>query len=200
MKGRKFLTALVTVSAGVLLLSACGGKSVYAKLNELSAKEYDEVRLKVTAVTGGETLHASYRAVTVAEGILITYTCERLNAIQTDGDGEYVLPDEAIATLSGEMLYSDGKLVRADGDPVELSPQTVSAAGLRFSVDAFTEAEITDTSFQAKVVSPAAFLRESNLVASDMRVAVEFTERALTSMTVTYNTSSGSVQMQYSFA
>ena len=189
------------ILAGALSLCACGGdKSVYAKLNELAEKDYDEVRLKVTTVTDGETLHASYRAVSVAEGISVTYSCEQFNQIGTDENGDYVLPDTAITTLQGEILVKDGKTVKVDGDEIALSPQTVTAAGLRFSADLFEGEETTDTSFRAKVNSPAAFLRESNLVASNMTVVVEYTERALTSLTITYTTQTGSVTMQYTFA
>ncbi len=190
----------MTVLAGALSLCACGGENVYAKLNELAEKDYDEVRLKVTTVTDGETLHANYRAVSVAEGISVTYSYEQFNQIGTDENGDYVLPDTAITTLQGEILVKDGKTVKVDGDEIALSPQTVTAAGLRFSADLFEEEETTDTSFQAKVNSPAAFLRESNLVASGMTVIVEYTDRALTSLTITYNTQTGSVTMQYTFA
>ncbi len=200
MKKRKFFAICTMILAGALSFSACGGKSVYAKLNELAEKDYDEVRLKVTTVTDGETLHASYRAVSVAEGISVTYSCEQFNQIVTDENGDYVLPDAAITTLQGEILVKDGKTVKVDGDTIALSPQTVTAAGLRFSADLFEEEETTDTSFRAKVNSPAAFLRESNLVASNMTVVVEYTDRALTSVTVTYNTQTGSVTMQYTFA
>ncbi|MDE5548014.1 MAG: hypothetical protein K2J30_03355 [Clostridia bacterium] len=200
MKKRIFFAICMTALAGALSLSACGGKNVYKKLNELAEKDYDEVRLKVTTETDGETLHASYRAVSVAEGITVTYSCEQLNPIGTDENGDYVLPDTAITTLQGEILVKDGKTVKVDGDDIALSPQTVTAAGLRFSADIFEDEETTDTSFKAKVNSPAAFLRESNLVASNMTVVVEYTDRALTSLMITYTTQTGSVTMQYTFA
>lgn len=159
-------------------------------LNTLLEAEMNAVTVEITTVTEGITLKAEY-AVTKDS---VVYSVEQLNKLEGDD-----IPEEYKTTLSGTATVENGTVTKIDGDAIEL-PTYDQLTG-RFSFEKGNLSEILEENgrFQAKVLSPKDFLG-TKVDAEEMRITVTYTETAITTLTLTYNTATSAVTTVYTFS
>ena len=200
---------LATILSGILttlfcVLAACSEPvapqdDVYDTLNSLFAQTKDEVTLTVGTTLGGETLNGTFTAVQEENGTHVTYSYEQLSTFEEDEIG-YIIPDSYKTTYEGTMLISDGKIVEQDGDAVDIAIEQITAAGLEFDKDYFSDIASSDGEFRANVVAPSDFL-QTEIDCSGMRVEVHYTQERIDSLMISYTSSVGAqVEFSYTFA
>lgn len=200
---KKLIAIIGMCAAFVLGLAACGGNpdqggTVYDTLNRLVAKEAETVTLTVSSTLNGETLTGSYEAKTEGDKVKVTYSFEQMNVIEKDADGNYIVPDTAKSTKEGSMVVSHGKVIEQNGAAADLTIEAVTAAGITFHEEYFSDISIKEGEFSAAVGSPAAFLGQQ-ITCTAMRVKVAYTENAISSIELSY-TASGGAQIAYRYA
>lgn len=170
---------------------------VYDTLNALVAQAKDEVTLTVGTTMDGETLNGTFTAVQEGNGTRVTYAYEQLSTFEEYEDG-YIIPDSYKTTYEGTMLIVGGKVVEQDGDVADIAIEQITAAGLEFEKDYFTDIASSDGVFRANVVAPSDFL-QTEIGCSGMSVEVHYTQESIDSITISY-TSSGGAQVEISYA
>lgn len=196
------LSGILMASFGVL--AACSEPvtpqdDVYDTLNSLFAQTKDEVTLTIDTTLDGETLNGTFTAVQEGNGTRVTYSYEQLSTFEEDEDG-YIIPDSYKTTYEGTMLISDGKIVEQDGDAADIAIEQITAAGLEFEKDYFTDVTLSDGVFRANVIAPSDFL-QTEIDCSGMRVEVHYTQESIDLLTISYTTSVGAqVEFSYTFA
>lgn len=200
---KKKLIAIVGICAALALgFAGCGesdeGATVYDTLNKLVAKEVNTVTLTVSSTLNGETLTGSYEAKTDGDKVKVTYRYEQMNVIEKDAGGNYILPDTVKSTKEGSMVVSGGKVIEQNGAAADLAIEAVTAAGLTFNEEYFSNISAKEGEFSASVASPAAFLGQQ-ITCTAMRVKVAYTEDAISSIELSY-TAYGGAQIAYRYA
>ncbi len=192
----------IAVLACVLTIAGCDTEDSvttdYDKLNELADKEYSSITLNVSTAVNGVTLAGEYVSTATDDGYQITYTYDQM-AVFGEDEGDIVIPDSYKQTLSGTAVISNGVVTSQSGDEVDLTIGQLTASGLSFDSKNFNEANTASGKFTAKVTEIDAFLGQS-VSASDMTVAVSYSETALSSLTIEYRSKNGAaVTMTYIF-
>ncbi len=155
-------------------------KTVYEVLNELAKKLPAGVRLTVTTVVDGNTLTGTYEYAAQTDGYTVTYSYEKLNAIEVSDDG-IVVPSESKSTVSGE------------------STAATAMPNIEFAESYFTDFTDTQGSVTATVTNIGAFMKDADFEGENMGITLSYTSQAITSLTVTYTTATAQVTRVYAF-
>lgn len=152
---KKTLSIIAAVCAAACCLAACDNGSQpqgYEKLNEMLQADYSEVVITVTdAVDSDLTLTSEYTVVYGGEDIMVVYTVEKLASLSLDAPAA-----DAVVTLSGSAVIRGGQIVSSEGDDVGISA-AIAERGMQFEEEYFENAQFTDGTFNADVISPNAF-------------------------------------------
>jgi len=159
-----------------------------ARLRDMS---YSEISLKVTTVTDGTELNASY----VVTEDLVEWSAEQLSLIPEDGTAA---PDEFITTLSGTATVKDGRVESISGDPFVAVTGSLTAGGFVFNEANLADYTLSDGVLEAKIISPKAFLLTDAAI-GDMTLRAEYSDNALKVITVCYKLGGSSVTARYEF-
>lgn len=165
-------------------------ENVCALLNTLLPGESTTVTLQIATLIEGVTLNARFE--TAATGG--SYSIERLNRLPAefdpDADPESFLPEGFVSTETGSYtLPNTGK---------DIPSATVLRGQFRFDSTILADAEIADGSLLASVTNPKAFLGAS-IDATEMTVAVSYSDAGILEMLLSYSTEDATVTMTYTF-
>lgn len=194
---------LVTVSVAVCAaaFTACdtkGEENVYDRLTRLSQTEYPSLKLEVSVTNGGDTLKGVYDAISQGDSINVEYSYQVMNTIEKV-DGEYVVPSEKISTKTGIVKLKDGSVTEQIGDGIDISLKALTAGGLSFKQEYFTNILDTEGFFSAEVKSASSFLGYL-ITATNMKVEAHYSSEALQTVGITYtDANSAAVTLNYSF-
>ena len=200
---------VTAVSAGSAVIKAtAGGKTAectvtvewssrYEELTAIASKEYAKATVTITTKGRYDTLTDVYEVTKLANGYKITFTKQRLALIETDGNGNLVLPAERVITEEGEREYdANWRETKRSGSNAEIPVKTLSLSGYTFDEAYFEDAQFSDNSFEAKVVDATAFVgTEFNY--DDLFVKVQ-TEDGL-SLELTYTGEAGTTSVLFHF-
>jgi hypothetical protein len=201
----KKIISVVLLLAFLMCITACGGSgnppsggnppaeaTVYEVLNTLANKSYAKVNVKIETQTEGVQLSAEY-ALTQSN---VQYKIEQLNLLPEDGSS----PDASSAyksTVSGSAAIQNGEIV-LDGASVSLPSYSELQGAFKFEESNLSGIVQESGTLEASVVSPSAFYgRTANV--QNMKVAVEYTQTALTKIVITYQASGTAVTATYAF-
>ena len=193
------ISGILTISLGALAACADSVTSqddVCDTLNSLVAQAKEEVTLTVGTTMDGETLSGTFTAVQEEDGTRVTYVYEQLSTFEKGEDG-YVIPDSYKTTYEGTMLISDGKVVEQDGDAADITIEQITAAGLEFEEEYFSDVSSSGGVFRANVAAPSDFLR-TEINCSGMSVEVRYSQDSIGSIKISY-ISSGGAQVEISY-
>lgn len=196
---KKSLLVIAAVCAAAACFSACnsscGSKDVdgvsYGDLNAKLNSGYSQIKITVLDTFDSNTsLVSEYTLKYADSNIKVSYTVERFNTdISLDG----AAVTDSVKTLTGEILYENGKVVSGDLDIAAVIPST----GLSFKEEYFENAKITDKAFNADVKDASGFMG-SSLTCTEMKVSANYLE-SFTNISITYKSSAGST-VQYTYA
>lgn len=188
---RKFAWCL----AGALLLTfaGCGGRS----LAETAKRDSSSVLLEVTVAQSGITLGHEFQAERKESAWTVSYSLERVNLVEKDENGEYVMPDSVTRRETGTLSAQVDGTVSIGEYAFPLTFFTAQCYVFRTSN--FTEREETENAFSAKVIDPTAFFgRETE--ATDVVVAATFSDNAFVTLAIGFLSPSARITLQYRFA
>ena len=204
MKKRFFAVILAgIIISAVSVLAACtdpddSTTNICSTLNSLVAQPQNQVTLTVGTTLNGEELSGTFTAVQESGGMRVTYSYEQFSTFEEGEDG-YIIPDSYITTYQGTMLISDGKVVEQDGDAADIAIERITAAGVAFDEDNFSDVAASEGSFQAKVKSPSEFL-QADVDCLEMNVYVRYTQESIVSLSIGYKSAMGAqVSIKYTF-
>ena len=169
-------------------------ESVYELLDELADEDYSRVDIDVEVETGFAKLYSNY-SVTRSS---VIYSIEKLNLLPSDGNIAD-LPTSYKTTVTGYALIENGRVVEFDGSQdVELPSYSELRGNFSFDEHNFANAYTGDGYFEADVISPTSFYG-AYVDMSALRIRVEYTNSALTEITITYRTQNATVRTVYNF-
>lgn len=196
---KKVLGLICVIVLCLLCLSACGeidlDKTACDVLNTLVAKETDNLSLTVKTTTAEDTLNSSYNVTKSNDTYTVTYSYEKLNGYE-EVDGVIVPPTEYKSTVQGSMKVKDGIIIEQDGTSANITLETLSISGLSFNKSYFTNISNQDGSFKADVVDIEGFIG-TDVNTSNMKVEVYYSVNNISSIKITYSTSTSSVELLY---
>ena len=210
---KKRIISIVLMIAIMLTFSACGdGANVnddwdddeaettptpetllYRSLNALANESYSKIKLNITTVAGDIELGAEYELTRDK----VSYSVDRLNPLPDNGfvDGS---SDEYKTKLTGTADIEDGKVVRINGEEVNIPEYDELKGKFTFRKAFFENVISEDGSFSADVISPSGFF-DFPMYAENMKVKVEYTDSGFISIKITYRTYNSSVTTVYEF-
>ena len=168
-------------------------QTVYEKLDGFAALNYQKIKLDIKTVTGDIELSASY-TLTKNE---VTYSVEQLNLLPTDGNLTGISPDYK-TVLTGTAKIVNGKVTEFGGQSVTLPSYKELKGGFSFAESNLKHTVVKNNSLTADIISPSVFYG-AEVSAENMKIEVEYTEAALSRVTVTYNTEYSTVTAVYVF-
>ena len=169
-------------------------KTVYEKLGELAAKNYQQIKLSIITVKNSDVELAAIYTLTEQS---VSYTVEQLNKLPTDGNLAGVSPDfKSVYTGSAKIV--GGEVTELDGSPVTVPSYDELKGNFNFDADNFEGVSESENMFSASVKSPSDFYG-AEVEAVNMKVKVQFTESALTKITITYHLNGAKVTTTYEF-
>ena len=195
------LSGMLFIASGTFV--ACDDFSdthddIYNTLNSLVAQPQSQVALTISTILNGEKLNGTFTAVQEDDGIRVTYAYEQLSTFE-DGEDGYIIPDSYITTYQGTVLIAEGKVVEQNGDAADIAIEQITAAGLEFEKDYFSNVIAQEGFFQAKVISPSDFL-QTEISCTEMRVEACYMQESIDLLTISYTSSSGAqVVLSYTF-
>ena len=166
----------------------------YAKIEELYALVGNKVDISVKTESLGVTLNATY----AIGGDTVTYSVETLNMLPSDGNIEN-LPESMISTITGAAhINENGELVD-DGDGTVALPEGTTVAGVMdFSEGNFKDGKRSPYGFEGEVASVKDFLG-ADVDVDSMYAKVDYTDAAISSITLTYTRGNATVTITYTF-
>ena len=201
---KKSIIAIIAVGAACAAAAGLGGckscdgdkpVSGYGKLQGLLSKNYSQIVLTVTDKFDEDTsLVSKYTLAYGDSDVTVTYSIEEFSSLSIDS------ADAQFKTVkNGSAVIKDGVVVQITGDSAELpSTEVISAGGMTFNEEYFSEASISDVAFKANVINPSGFFGR-DVVCSDMKINAVFGD-FLAEMEITYKAKSGqSVEYVYEF-
>jgi hypothetical protein len=169
-------------------------ESVYEVLTRLTKEKYSRVSIYVTTNTGGLNLTAKY----YVSANLVEYEIEQLNKLPEDGNLEGASSSYK-STFKGKAEIKNGQVVRLDGESVALPDSGHLKGAFNFTESNFKNVNTSAKgTFKADVVSPSKFMG-TNTDAKNMKVVVEYSDTALKTITITYDTDYSNVKLSYKF-
>ena len=200
---KKLIILLITLSMLLACITSCSesdpsdgtvSNAVYDLLNELSDKDYSNIKIDIAITTNFVTLYSSY----VLTQNLVVYSIDKLNTLQSDLKPTD-LPSSYKTTLTGHAMIQNGQVIELDGNSDTSLPSYDELKGsFNFDKDNFTNATADTNCFEADVLSPSKFYG-TYVDTSNLKVKVEYTETSLTKITLSYNTGNAEVQTVYTF-
>ena len=194
MKSKKHIPVVLTVCAAAAVFVGCAtdDNSKYDELNAKLDLNYSQIVLKVTNTYDDETVLTDEYTMKFVEGVVtINYSVERFAEVSLDSAATEK------TTIEGKAVVMGGKITYVRGEEVPLDA-VMAGTGLNFKKDYFANAELTDASLKADVITPDGFMG-SSLSCSDMKVNASFGD-AFSAITITYKAQSGqNVEYLYTF-
>ena len=191
----KRLISSVIILALLMNFVACASpqETVYDKLNKFSKQSYSEIKLDVTTVTDGAELTAHY----TLTADKVEYSVEQFSLLPTDGQigdasESYKFVTEGTATVEGNKIVSD------NGEDVDIPAYNELKGGFDFKASYFTNIKNYTGKFSADVLSVSLFFGVSKDI-SNVKLVVEYSETALESIVISYETANSTVTSVYSF-
>ena len=168
-------------------------KTVYEILQELSQKQYSQVKLNIKTQMDDIELNASY----ILKNTDVTYSVEQLNLLPPDGDLTNVSPDYKV-TLSGTATIKNGKVDKVNGDAVDIPSYNELKGSFNFAESNFKNVKTENGKLTADVSSVSGFMGTvKNL--SNMKIVVTYNDTALQKLEITYKTTNSTVTTVYEF-
>lgn len=167
-------------------------KTVYEVLNDLAAKQRDQVTLTVVTTVGEDTLTSTYNATVADSATKVEYSVQSLAKLTADG-----ATTARIETKSGSYVVKDGKVVQQNGQNCDIALDNVTLGKINFDKVYFKDVQNVEGKFAAKVVDADGFVGNKNATA--MTVEVAYTKDAISSLKITYTLSNAAVTMTYTF-
>ncbi len=167
--------------------------TVYDKIEAFADIDYQEIKLAITTDTAGIQLSANY---TLTQND-VSYIVEKLNLLPPNGDITSVPPEYKNVHM-GYAKIVDGKVTELDGEEVTLPSYDELKGNFNFDESNFKNVSTQDGFLSADVISPSSFYGFTVDI-QDMSVSVEYTETALSKITINYKTEYSNVAIAYVF-
>lgn len=166
----------------------------YDVLNELMEDIGNNFTVKVRSENRGAVLNAEY----VITEDKITYTVESLAMLPEDGDISK-LPVSMVESRSGEAIRGEnGDILDDDNNAVVLPEGDTVKGNIRFDEGFFRNGKRSPSGFEGDVISVSSFLGVKMSVDS-MKVRVDYTDSAITSIVLYYVKDGANVTVTYEF-
>lgn len=205
---KKVIFILVIVALLTISLTACNlipGKDadVYSTLNEMASKEYTNINLAVETSYQGVVLLNTYTIINSSNSTMVTYKTQSLATIETDKDGNFVVPEDMIVTKEGNAVIKGGQVVEQSGSPADVPVKSLSTLKLDFNEVYFNNpygyTENEQQVFKADVTNAKAFTSNAEFDGKDMTVEVRYGEQ-LEKVTINYTSQNGAtIKVTYTF-
>lgn len=166
---------------------------IYEKLDDFADINYQQINLDVITVTGGVQLSANY---TLTQSDVI-YSVEQLNILPSDGDFTGT-STECKTTHTGSAKIVEGKITEMNNKGITLPSYDELKGNFNFDESNLKNVVTLGNSLSADVILPSNFYG-SEVNVQNMKINVEYTETALSKITITYQTTHSTVTTTYEF-
>lgn len=192
---------VVILTLAVICLASCKDESA-EKLREINAAlrmDYSEINLNISTLSDNANLSANYIIAKNNGETEVSYEVDRLNEFNVDDDNVFS-PVEFMTHLTGTAVVRNDTIVSIDGDVIDES-MIVDVANVRMELrlSYFGKISVTDNGITTRVINPQGFLNNDDFSCDFMTLKVIMAGKALSHITITYESGDKLVTMNYSF-
>ncbi len=180
-----FALVMVCVMVSLVACTKDQPADIYETLNGLLDKEYNSMTVSIETTQSMGTLTNTYAVSKVDNGTKVEYTCQQFAEFGED----YTVPANRIESKTGYVVYSNGNVVESSGDAVSVTLPQAAVINIDLNKDNLTDVQQGEGTFTASVVDPSALLQGAT-GCSDMTITVNYTNDGITSVVISYTTSS----------
>ncbi len=205
MKNIRRISIIIIAISLLLGLCACNilpqtQANVYDDINDMLDKDYSTIALSITSTTDDATLTSSFNTIFKENRQSVTYSVQQFGKFEVN-DGVITPPSSYIVTKSGMIALENGKVVDRQGDEIDVDVSALSSALFSFKKEYFANVTSSNSSFSADVTNAKAFMSNSALNVSDMKVSVGISGDKIASIIITYTSENdASIKMHYTFS
>ena len=207
MKKIKYVFILLLIGMLTFAFAACKdknndeegkvGDNAYGAINDLIGKVSCPFTITSKTTADGDTFNGTY-VVTESNGVVsVAYSYEELSTFETV-NGELVAPPDYKRTATGSVKIKDGKVIELSGEEANLSAEAFNLSSIVLSEDKLSEVTVGDGEFSAKITSLKA-VTGIDVSAESATIDIKYTEEKITSLTLSYSTSSCQTEIKYAF-
>ena len=186
----KKIICVITLLVLVFSLASCESNPIFATLTSLANKPSAMVKLDITTSIDGEKLNSSY---TITE-LYVNYKIESLSSITLGENGDFIV------TKSGKAIIENGEIKSINGENLSGIPEYSTLVGkFTFKENNFANILVDTNSFSADIIDLSKFLgTETDGKAG--KVSIEFSEKRINKITLSYTENGAFVSAIYEFS
>lgn len=180
---KKIIIAFVLIFSIVLCLSSCDepaqtdNEAEMNNLNAMAAIDYSVYSIEINVKsTFGNEVTEKYSVIDVNDSKTVRYHIERLNSFAVNGD-TVTVPDEYKTVSSGTLEASESNNAKYALPTFNFSSETISVNTI-YDEDGIRVLE-------GSIISPVGFIG-SDINGTNIQVSVQFTEKYLEKIVITY--------------
>lgn len=194
---KTIIVAMILVLLLSLLCGCTNNTANFQQLNTLTSQSYQQIVISIVSKLDVE-LTTTMIVTNEADKTKVQYTYQQLSTFEGDST-----PSSFITTQSGNIVIQGGKIVEQNGQPADESYIALATNGFLFSPSYFTNVRFAygqSNVFTASVINPTSFTGNPNLVCTDMKVLVSYSQK-LQQIQLTYTSANqGNVSITYNFS
>lgn len=199
---KKILVIAVLAIMLVGTLCACNHNAIYKKLNGMCEADYTKIKISVTTEMGGDKLTSLYTVGVYSNMTCVDYSIQEFATFDMAMDEDIIIaPEERIKTSTGSIEIKGTSVEQVSGEPIDIDEsklQDITKVNLRFGALYFENATYTNTTFEADVKDPSAFMKAQSLNCTNMKVKVTYLSK-FESIIITYTADGATHTIAYSF-
>ncbi len=170
---------------------------IYVKLNSLLNGIGYPVILTVKTTEGENVFNGSYTITEHGDVRAASYSYEKLNTFEIRDD-EVVIPEDFKTTCSGQIKTKNGKIIEQNGAALNLSVEALDVKGFSLTESALTNVKTERGIFSADITSLKT-VTGIDLAANDAKINITYTDAKITTIVLSYSTTSHHTEMTYRF-
>ncbi|MCM1194846.1 MAG: hypothetical protein NC099_00840 [Corallococcus sp.] len=201
---KKLICLLLVLLLALVCLSACEQNDAVrlTEINRLLRLDYSEIEIEVlTEIENNVQLEGKYKVTRLSNGdTKVEYKYESINDFEIE-NGVITAPDEFKSVYTGTAIVRNGVVAEHNGAEISDGDITKYATfSLTLRNSCFRKTNVNTNRFQAFVANgKEKELFGEDFDGNDARIAVEFTDKAITMMEITYYRSGAKVTAYYVF-
>lgn len=170
---------------------------ICAHLNTLLNTVGYPVILTVKTTEDGNVFNGNYTITEHGDVRAADYSYEKLSTFEI-GDDDVVIPEDFKTTYTGRIKIKDGKIIEQNGAALNVAIEALNVRGLALPTSALTNVKAERGLFSADITSLKT-VTGLDLAASDAKINITYTDAKITTIVLSYSTTSYHTEMTYRF-
>jgi len=170
---------------------------ICAHLNSLLNSIGYPVILTVKTTEGENVFNGNYTITEHGDVRAADYSYEKLSTFEINGD-DVVIPESFKTTCTGRIKVKDGKIIEQNGAAINVAVESLDVRGLSLLGSALANVKTARGIFSADITSLKT-VTGIDIAATDAKINITYTDAKITTIVLSYSTTSYHTEMTYRF-